>query len=290
MNGETVYKHDNNNIYLQYHGVGLGWVFQDKNNSVYYYALCLNPTCSPWSLGDIGIAPVPSVMWESICTDADTDGYYAASACGTALDCNDNDSSIHPGASESCNEKDDDCDGQIDEGCLSPEPNFDAWVGQWFKGTIQDKGLMVDDLGTDKAVEKVPAYGYVADWDDQTKEYTSLVTHFDDDTGTWSNPATAYIATLVGGTPLDYITYGFVPPGVADGIELVALILHFTGKEKNDVLTKAKGKTVGGCVIYSLGDGPSGAMYFSANEVINFNQVPDDKVPDDVKNIILPPP
>jgi hypothetical protein len=49
--------------------------------------------------------------------DADGDGY---SSCD---DCDDSDPAIHPGAAETCNSKDDNCDGQTDEGltCGSPQ-------------------------------------------------------------------------------------------------------------------------------------------------------------------------
>jgi C1A family cysteine protease len=49
-----------------------------------------------------------------ICTDNDKDGYYAeGGACGPK-DCNDNNPSVHPGATEICNGIDDNCDGIID--------------------------------------------------------------------------------------------------------------------------------------------------------------------------------
>src|SRR5258706_2441061 len=53
------------------------------------------------------------------CTDNDGDGYGnpARGAWKTPqLDCNDSDDSIHPGASETCNGIDDNCDGAVDEG------------------------------------------------------------------------------------------------------------------------------------------------------------------------------
>jgi len=46
------------------------------------------------------------------CTDNDSDGYYAESGCGTEVDCNDNDNSIYPGATEICGDGiDQDCSG-----------------------------------------------------------------------------------------------------------------------------------------------------------------------------------
>jgi len=56
------------------------------------------------------------------CVDADGDGFYTKPRCGTAVDCDDSDSTIYPGAPEICDRKDNQCPGdngygQIDEIC-----------------------------------------------------------------------------------------------------------------------------------------------------------------------------
>ena len=58
------------------------------------------------------------------CTDADVDGYFIEGGnCGQFVDCNDNNASINPGASEICNDSiDNDCDGTVDcqdSGCAT---------------------------------------------------------------------------------------------------------------------------------------------------------------------------
>ena len=57
------------------------------------------------------------------CWDRDGDSYYAGPGCSLVpavrqhgIDCNDADSAVKPGAPETCNGVDDNCDGQIDEG------------------------------------------------------------------------------------------------------------------------------------------------------------------------------
>ncbi len=51
----------------------------------------------------------------TVCNDADTDGYFAESNCGTSVDCVDSDPAINPGAVEVCDDGiDNDCDGTTD--------------------------------------------------------------------------------------------------------------------------------------------------------------------------------
>ncbi len=57
------------------------------------------------------------------CEDADGDGYGVG--CAKGPDCNDHDPKVHPGATELCNFKDDDCNALVDEApsCTVPKQN-----------------------------------------------------------------------------------------------------------------------------------------------------------------------
>lgn len=71
------------------------------------------------------------------CWDPDDDGYGrpAAAACSHAEeDCDNDDAAVFPGAEETCNAKDDDCNGLRDEDCPAPEPV----LALAFDGTLED--------------------------------------------------------------------------------------------------------------------------------------------------------
>ncbi len=61
-------------------------------------------------------------------TDLDRDGYMSAS-CPMGTDCDDQDGSIHPGAPEACNGKDDDCDGIVDNKDADGDGSVDVACG-----------------------------------------------------------------------------------------------------------------------------------------------------------------
>lgn len=79
------------------------------------------------------------------CTDSDSDGYYVESGCGTEVDCNDFEASIHPGATEICGDGiDQDCDGEVDESCAAR-----TWIqratGDVMKPSVRRSHAMVYD-------------------------------------------------------------------------------------------------------------------------------------------------
>jgi hypothetical protein len=73
----------------------------------------------------------PSDNLEAFCKDADADGYGVCPDCGTinncgedGNDCDDGNNAIYPGAVETCNGKDDDCNGVVDDFCFYPSLLF----------------------------------------------------------------------------------------------------------------------------------------------------------------------
>lgn len=80
--------------------------------------------CEPALADGIGVMPAHTTTIADLvlscggptCTDSDSDTFYSTSGCGTAVDCNDSNPNIHPGAVEVCNDVDDNCGGGIDEG------------------------------------------------------------------------------------------------------------------------------------------------------------------------------
>jgi hypothetical protein len=68
---------------------------------------CTTDLCSPSAAGGAGACTYAS---------ADVDGDTYGDAACTGDDCNDGLASVHPGATETCNGVDDDCDGTTDEG------------------------------------------------------------------------------------------------------------------------------------------------------------------------------
>jgi photosystem II stability/assembly factor-like uncharacterized protein len=85
------------------------------------------------------------------CVDADADGFGVGDCTGD-LDCNDADANVHPGATESCNGVDDDCDGQVDE--TWPSLGASCTVGL---GVCARTGVMIcAPGGTDITCSAVP--------------------------------------------------------------------------------------------------------------------------------------
>ncbi len=81
--------------------------------------------------------------------DDDGDGTFDAavplcvSTYGAAADCNDSQPAIHPGAAEACNQVDDDCDGQVDDGFDVDDDG--AWDENACAAVYPDSVLDCDD-------------------------------------------------------------------------------------------------------------------------------------------------
>lgn len=79
----------------------------------------------------------PYMVVEYVVVDADGDGHPAGP------DCDDASATVYPGASEVCNGADDDCDGEVDEGCAASGAGGTGAAG----GDPSDGSNPVDDPG-----------------------------------------------------------------------------------------------------------------------------------------------
>ena len=66
-----------------------------------------------WLAGVLLLAACPPPVAEPSCPDADGDGHQLSSCGGS--DCADQDAAVYPGAPETCDDRDEDCDGAVDE-------------------------------------------------------------------------------------------------------------------------------------------------------------------------------
>lgn len=89
------------------------------------FALLVLAAASPSLAGEAEALPTAPVTMTAACGDGDGDGYpFCDGVCdpgGTACDCNDSDPAIHPGATEICDGKDNDCNGTVDD---VPDPHI----------------------------------------------------------------------------------------------------------------------------------------------------------------------
>ena len=93
------------------------------------------------------------------CIDLDGDGYGIGCAAGP--DCNDRDPAIHPGATEMCNFKDDDCNGLVDDVAECPALALDPSPVRVPEGSF----LMGSESGAadEKPVHRVQGSAFVMD-------------------------------------------------------------------------------------------------------------------------------
>ncbi len=125
------------------------------------------------------------------CVDNDLDTYFAFDAveCPAGNDCNDNNSTIHPGATEICNGVNDDCNSQTDEGLTAPFNSNQAGVCLGSNQTCAGAAGWIDNYTyiTTYQNPETSCDGLDNDCDTQTDENLKTTFYFDFDNDAFGN-------------------------------------------------------------------------------------------------------
>ena len=101
---------------------------------------------NPAAFMDVGIEE--SASGPLVCVDIDNDGYSITGGLCGQVDCNDNNMLIYPGATETCNGIDDNCDTVIDDGNVCPQTNYycdndvDSYISSSLSGSCNSFNCM----------------------------------------------------------------------------------------------------------------------------------------------------
>ncbi len=111
----TEVTHSSRQAYTTYYS----WCFTAPSSAGTYYIYVWGNSVDGTGSTNLDRAAISSVGIP-VCMDYDGDGYYSSgspAACPGTRDCDDYTYANRPGATEICDNEDDDCDGSVDEGC-----------------------------------------------------------------------------------------------------------------------------------------------------------------------------
>ena len=160
-------------------------------------------------------SPTKETKYEPVCADVDGDG-TADSSCG-GTDCNDNDASVYPGATETCNGVDDNCNGTVDDNPVDPSTFYADTDGDSYgnlsspttactlpAGYVVDSTDCKDEDATIHPGATETCNGVDDNCDGQIDEGLSLNTYYQDADGdTYGNPNQTLISCT---QPDGYVT------------------------------------------------------------------------------------
>ncbi len=123
--------------------------------------------------GDVGILSTDRCDF-----DTDLDGFTRIGSCaGSADDCNDKNTDVYPGAVETCDGLDNDCNGQVDDGFTPTDTDGDGYYG------LTSCGAVADDCNDNDATIHPDALDIPYDGIDQDCNGADLT--FDGETCVW---------------------------------------------------------------------------------------------------------